>query len=71
MSDFEYDSYDMSTLKIAFQNMKHAEKRGFWMGIALGFPIGHWFVTRKGIEKKFVAGPIFKSLSYLVFGSLM
>jgi len=41
------------------------------MGIALGFPIGHWFVTRKGIEKKFVAGPIFKSLSYLIFGSLM
>lgn len=71
MSDFEYDSYDVSTLKVAFQNLRKAEQEGFWLGLAGGFPLGYWLVTRQGIQKKFAAGPISKTLSCLFVGSLV
>jgi hypothetical protein len=71
MSDFEYDSYDSSTLKVAFQNLRKAEKEGFWLGIGAGFPFGYWLVTRKSINHKIAAGPIAKTLSCLISGSLM
>ena len=71
MSDFEYDSYDSSTLKVAFQNLRKAEQEGFWLGIGAGFPLGFWLVTRKSISHKISAGPITKTFSSLIFGSLM
>lgn len=71
MSDFEYDSYDSSTLKVAFQNLRKAEQEGFWFGIFGGFPLGLWLVTRKSITHKISAGPVTKTASALIFGSLM
>jgi hypothetical protein len=71
MSDFEYDSYDVSTLKVAFQNLRKAEQEGFWLGIAGGFPLGIWLVGHRSIQHKVAAGPITKTISALVLGSLM
>lgn len=71
MSDFEYDSYDSSTLKVAFQNLRKAEREGFWLGIIAGFPLGIYFVSRDGVRQKLNAGPLAKGISALVIGSLM
>lgn len=69
--DFTYDSYDSSTLKVNFQNLRKTEQQAFWMGIILGTPIGTWIVSRKSIQHKFTAGPLSKVLSSLFVGSLM
>jgi hypothetical protein len=71
MTDFEYDSYDVTTLRVAFQNLRKAEQEGFWLGIAAGFPSALWLVTRPSIQHKIAPGPITKTLSALIFGSLI
>jgi hypothetical protein len=71
MSDFNYDTYDVSTLKVAFQNLRKAEQQGFWLGVLAGFPLGVYIVGRPSIQHKFNAGPISKTVSALVVGSLM
>lgn len=69
--DYQYDSYDCTTLKVAFQNLRKAEQQGFWVGLLAGEPIGTWLVSRKELQSKFTAGPISKAVSSLVIGSLM
>jgi hypothetical protein len=69
--DFTYDSYDSSTLKVNFQNLRKAEQQAFWIGLVLGTPIGTWLVSRKSIQHKFAAGPLSKVFSSLMVGSLM
>lgn len=69
--DFAYDSYDSSTLKVAFQNLRRAEQQGFWAGLLLGGPLGYWLVSRQGIQHKFTAGPVSKVASSLIVGSLV
>ena len=71
MSDFAYESYDISTLKVAFQNLRRAEQQGFWLGVLGGFPLGIYLVSRPSIQHKFAAGPISKTVSALIVGSLM
>ena len=71
MSDFTYDSYDISTLKTALENLRRSEQQGFWLGLLGGFPLGAWIVGRKSIQNKFVAGPWSKLASGLAMGSLM
>jgi len=71
MSDFDYETYDISTIKIAFQNLKRAERQGFWLGVLAGFPLGIYIVSRPAIQHKFAAGPISKAASALIVGSLM
>ena len=69
--DFAYDSYDVSTRKVAFQNLRRTEQQGFWAGILVGGPLGYWLVSRQGIQHKFTAGPISKVASSLIVGSLV
>ena len=71
MSDFTYDSYDSSALKVAFSNLQAAERQGFWMGLVIGSPMGVWLVSRPQIQHKFNAGPATKLFSALFVGSLM
>jgi hypothetical protein len=71
MSDFVYETYDVSTLKVAFQNLRKAEQQGFWLGVIGGFPLGYYLVSRPSLQHKFVAGPISKIASPLIVGSLM
>lgn len=71
MTDFEYDSYDTTTLKVAFQNLRRAEQEGFWLGVVAGFPSAFWLVTRPAIAHKINAGPVTKTLSALIVGSLV
>lgn len=71
MSEFNYDSYDQSTLKVAFSNLRAAEQQGFWMGLLVGSPLGVWIVSRPQIQHKFAAGPTSKIVSALFCGSLM
>ena len=71
MSDFTYDSYDSSTLKVAFENLRSAEQQGFWLGLAVGSPLGVWLVAQPRIQHKFSAGPATKIFSALFIGSLM
>lgn len=71
MSDFAYETYDVSTLKVAFQNLRKAEQQGFWLGVLGGFPLGIYLVSRPAIQNKFAAGPISKTVSALLVGSLM
>jgi hypothetical protein len=71
MSDFAYDTYDISTLKVAFQNLRRAEQQGFWLGVLGGFPLGVYLVSRPSLQNKFAAGPVSKAVSALIVGSLM
>lgn len=71
MSDFDYETYDVSTLKVAFQNLRKAEQQGFWLGVLGGFPLGIYLVSRPSLQHKFVAGPISITVSALTVGSLM
>jgi hypothetical protein len=71
MSDFTYDTYDVSNLKVAFQNLRKAEQQGFWLGVLGGFPLGVYIVGRPSIQHKFAAGPISKTVSALLVGSLV
>ena len=71
MSDFTYDSYDISTLKTALEHLRKVEQQGFWLGVVGGFPLGAWIVGRKSVQHKFVAGPWSKLASGIVVGSLM
>ena len=71
MEDFSYDSYDQSTLKVAFSNLRTAEQQGFWMGIVVGSPLGVWLINRPTIQHKFAAGPVAKTFSAIFVGSLM
>jgi hypothetical protein len=71
MSDFSYDSYDSSALKVAFENLRAAEQQGFWLGLVAGSPLGVWLVSRKTIQHKIGGGPTTKVLSALFVGSLM
>ena len=71
MTDFKYDSYDESTLKVAFQNLRKAEGQGFWLGLLLGTPLGIYAVSNRGIRQKFTAGPLSKVVSSIAMGSLM
>ena len=71
MTDFGYDSYDQSTLKVAFSNLRAAEQQGFWMGLVVGSPLGVWLVSRPQLRSKISAGPATKVFSALFVGSLM
>lgn len=71
MTDFQYDSYDISSLKTAFENLNKAETQGFWLGVLGGAPIGYWLITRKSLQNKFKAGPISMTISSLAVGSLL
>ena len=71
MTDFAYDTYDISTIKVQMEILRSAEEQGFWMGLALGSPLGVWLISRPQIQQKFVAGPGSKLFSALFVGSLM
>ena len=71
MTDFQYDSYDVSSLKTAFQNLNNAENQGLWLGVLGGIPLGCWLVTRKSLQHKFKGGPIAMTISSLAVGSLL
>ena len=71
MSDFAYGSYDSSTLKVAFENLRRAEQQGFWLGLFVGSPLGVWIVSRQHIAHKIGAGPGTKLFSAVFVGSLV
>ena len=71
MSDFEYDSYDVTTLRVALQNLRRAEQEGFWLGVLGGFPTALWLVGRPAVQHKIAAGPFTKTASALLLGSLL
>ena len=71
MSDFLYDTYDISTLKTALENLRRAEQQGFWLGVGSGFPLGTWLISRPTLQHKFQAGLWSKVCSSLIVGSLM
>ncbi len=71
MTDFEYDSYDVTTLRVALQNLRKAEQEGFWLGVLGGFPSALWLASRPSVQHKIAAGPITKTLSALILGSVV
>jgi hypothetical protein len=44
MSDFTYDSYDSSAVKVAFEHLRQTEEKGFWFGVLVGLPAGALYV---------------------------
>ena len=71
MSDFTYDSYDSTTLKTSLENLRRAERQGFWLGLVGGMPLGAWLVGRSLVQNKFQAGPWSKLTSGVILGSLV
>ena len=71
MSDFTYDSYDVSTMKTSLQNLRRAEQQGFWLGVLGGMPSGAWLVGRSVVQNKFKAGLWAKLTAGLMVGSLV
>ena len=44
MSDFKYDSYDQSAMKVAFEHLRQTEEKGFYYGALVGLPVGAWYI---------------------------
>jgi hypothetical protein len=42
--DFEYDSYDQTAIKVAFENLRQTEKKGFYYGVFFGLPLGMFLI---------------------------
>lgn len=66
MTDFAYDSYDRSTIKTAFENLRRAEERGFYAGV---FAIPSVYIASKAF--KWNLRPTSAVLVPLFAGSLM
>jgi hypothetical protein len=71
MSEFEYDSYDISAIKVSFENLRRAERQGFWAGLLIGSPLAYYISINKQVAKKCTMSRWTVGLSGLVLGSLM
>ena len=46
MTDFKYESPDLTSMKVAFEGLRKAEESGFWVGTILGLPLGYLLYQR-------------------------
>ena len=77
MSDFKYESYDQTALKVRFENFRQSDRKGFWYGVAL-MPLTYFLLSKKQTIGSYqiivpakllaacLAGPILYLFDYIV-----